>query len=39
MMEQEKVVMKRQSPDERNKNFEEVELGYTKEEAMKEASR
>lgn len=39
MMEQEKVVMKRQSPDERNKNFEEVELGYTKEEAIKEASR
>ena len=39
MMEQEKVVMKRQSPDERNKNFKEVELGYTKEEAMKEASR
>ena len=39
MMEQEKVVMKRQSPEERNKNFEEVELGYAKEEAMKEASR
>ena len=39
MMEQEKVIMRAQEPNVRNKNFEEVELGYTKEEAMKEASR
>ena len=39
MNEQEKVLMRAQEPDVRNKNFEEVELGYTKEEAMKEANR
>ena len=38
-MNDEKVIMKAQDPNVRNKNFEEVELGYTKEEAMKEASR
>ena len=38
-MNDKKVKMKRQSPNIRNKNFEEVELGYTKEEALKEASR
>ena len=31
--------MQVQSPDVRNKNFEEVEKGYSKEEALKEASR
>ena len=34
-----KVKMRTQSPSERAKNFKEVELGYTKEEALKEASR
>ena len=34
-----KVVMPEQEPDVRNKNFEEVALGYTKEMAMEEASR
>lgn len=38
-MNDEKVKMRAQDPNVRNKNFEEVELGYTKEEAMKEASR
>lgn len=38
-MNDEKVVMRAQDPNVRNKNFEEVELGYTKEEALKEASR
>lgn len=38
-MNDEKVKMRAQAPDIRNKNFEEVELGYTKEEALKEASR
>ena len=35
----EKVIMRAQKPDVRNKNFEEVELGYTEEEAKKEANR
>ena len=35
----EKVVMRVQDPKERSKNFNEVELGYNKEEALKEASR
>ena len=34
-----KVKMRTQSPTERAKNFKEVELGYSKEEALKEASR
>lgn len=34
-----KVVMPEQEPNVRNKNFEEVSLGYTKEQAMEEASR
>ena len=34
-----KVVMPEQEPDVRNKNFEEVALGYTKEMAMEEATR
>ena len=34
-----KVKMRTQSPNARSKNFEEVELGYNKEEALKEASR
>lgn len=38
-MNDEKVIMKAQDPNVRNKNFEEVELGYTEEEAKKEASR
>lgn len=38
-MNDEKEKMRAQAPDIRNKNFEEVELGYTKEEALKEASR
>ncbi len=38
-MNDEKVKMRAQDPEIRNKNFEEVELGYTKEEALKEASR
>lgn len=35
----EKVIMRAQKPDVRNKNFDEVELGYTEEEAKKEANR
>lgn len=35
----EKIPMRTQRPDVRNKNFEEVELGYNDEEAVKEASR
>lgn len=35
----EKIPMRTQKPDVRNKNFEEVELGYNDEEAVKEASR
>ncbi len=35
----EKVKMRMQLPQERINNFEEVELGYSKEEAIKEASR
>ena len=35
-MNDEKVIMRAQDPNVRNKNFEEVELGYTKEEALKE---
>jgi len=38
-MNDKKVKMKTQSPNVRNKNFKEVELGFTKEEALKEASR
>ena len=38
-MNQEKIKMNTQLPKIRNKNFQEVELGYTKEEAQKEASR
>lgn len=34
-----KVVMPSQSPDVRNKNFDEVALGYTLEDAKEEASR
>ena len=34
-----KVPMPEQAPDVRNKNFEEVALGYTAEMAMEEASR
>ena len=34
-----KVTMPEQEPDVRNKNFEEVALGYTKEMAMEEATR
>ncbi|MCM1495667.1 MAG: NADPH-dependent glutamate synthase [Bacteroides sp.] len=34
-----KVAMPEQAPDVRNKNFEEVALGYTKEMAMEEATR
>lgn len=34
-----KVVMPEQEPDVRNKNFQEVALGYTKEMAMEEAAR
>lgn len=34
-----KVPVKEQEPNVRNKNFEEVCLGYTKEEAMEEATR
>ena len=34
-----KVVMPEQEPNVRNKNFEEVSLGYTKEQAMEEATR
>lgn len=35
----EKVKMPEQQPDVRNKNFSEVSLGYTKEQAMEEATR
>jgi len=35
----EKVEMRVQDPKERSKNFKEVELGFNKEEALKEASR
>ena len=38
-MNDEKVIMQVQDPNVRNKNFEEVELGYTKKEALQEASR
>ena len=38
-MNEEKVKMNTQLPKIRNKNFQEVELGYSKEEAKKEASR
>ena len=34
-----KVPVREQAPDVRNKNFDEVCLGYNKEEAMEEASR
>lgn len=34
-----RVPISEQSPEERNKNFDEVCLGYTEEEAMKEAAR
>ena len=35
----EKTKMSEQPPEERNKNFDEVALGYTEEEALQEASR
>ena len=38
-MSNEKVKMREQAPDIRNKNFEEVSLGYSSEEAMEEAKR
>ena len=38
-MNNEKIKMNTQLPKIRNKNFQEVELGYSKEEAKKEASR
>ncbi|MBO5051709.1 MAG: NADPH-dependent glutamate synthase [Clostridia bacterium] len=38
-MQKERVPMREAAPDVRNKNFEEVALGYTPEEAMLEASR
>lgn len=38
-MQPEKVPMREAAPNERNKNFSEVALGYTPEEAMLEASR
>lgn len=38
-MSQEKIKMPEQAPDIRNKNFEEVTLGYTKEMAIEEATR
>ncbi len=38
-MNDKKVIMASQEPNVRNKNFEEVELGYTEEEAHREASR
>lgn len=34
-----KVKMPEQDPNVRNKNFEEVSLGYTKEQVMEEATR
>lgn len=39
MINLEKIPMRTQRPDVRNKNFEEVELGYNDDEAVKEASR
>ena len=39
MVDAEKVKMRTQKPNVRNKNFGEVELGYSEEEAIKEASR
>ena len=39
IMNDEKVIMRAQKPNVRNKNFDEVELGFTEEEAKKEASR
>lgn len=39
MVNTEKVKMRTQKPNIRNKNFEEVELGYNEEEALKEAER
>ena len=39
MINLEKVPMRTQSPEIRNKNFEEVELGYNDEEAVEEANR
>lgn len=39
MINLEKIPMRTQRPNVRNKNFEEVELGYNDEEAVKEASR
>ena len=39
MDELKKVKMRTQSPETRAKNFKEVELGYSREEALKEASR
>ena len=39
MKDNEKVKMRTQKPNIRNKNFEEVELGYTDEEAISEAGR
>ena len=39
MIDNSKVKMRTQEPNVRNKNFNEVELGYTDEEAMKEAER
>ncbi|HHX62614.1 MAG TPA: NADPH-dependent glutamate synthase [Epulopiscium sp.] len=38
-MSQQKVPMKEQDPNKRNQNFDEVTLGYTKEEAIEEATR
>lgn len=38
-MSPEKMAMAVQKPDERNKNFKEVALGYSKEDAMQEAQR
>ncbi len=38
-MSNEKVKMREQAPDVRNKNFDEVALGYTKEQAIEEATR
>jgi len=39
MVGMDKVQMRAQDANVRNKNFLEVELGYTKEEAVKEAER
>ncbi len=38
-MSRHKVAMKEQDPNKRNQNFDEVTLGYTKEEAIEEATR